>query len=425
MNMKKYIYGYLIVYVLTFLFTNAYAQVKTKIFAKGLPNTLIKVNEAMRNQRIILAPAELGNLRTNADTSERIDTKLRFALPVDVDIDVLATAKISEKENYLVYALTIEAEDARNISLKFGEFNLSPGAVLSIFTKHELTDSITESQNNPRQIWATRVYQGNKVTIALKIPRAEKGISQLKINQINFGYKRFGMEFGNIGQSADCNINVICPQGNGWENERNSVALIISGGDEGCTGALIMNTCNTNTPYLLTANHCLDEDEEDWVFQFQTWSATCIGDNDWREDVQFNGCQLRANSAATDFALVELDQIPPSNSGINYAGWSRQTGGITQNTILHHPQGDLMKISIHNDAPTTTIINGASCWQLGLNIGATEGISSGAPYFNQAHRIIAQHLGSGQQNLPVCDRTIKYGGRFDLSWTGGGTNATD
>lgn len=420
----KHIYTFLVTVVLTLVCINIYAQIKTRIFDGGVPSALIPANEVQQNQRILAAPIELSNLRNQGDSGAGSDYKYRFALPVGVDIDVITVARITEQKKFLVYSFSVVAQNARNVSLQFNEFNLSPGAVLSIFTKHELTDSITAKQNNQSKVWATRVYHGNTINIILKVPLEERGMSALKINKVNFGYKKFGQEFGNIGASANCNVNVVCPQGNGWENERNSVAMIISGGDESCTGALVMNTCNTNIPYLLTANHCLDGNTQNWVFQFQTWSNTCSGNNGWSEDVQFNGCQLRANSAASDFALVELNQIPPANSGINYAGWSRETIGITQNTILHHPAGDLMKISRDNNAPTTTTFNGASCWRLGLDIGATEGGTSGAPYFNQAHRIIAQHLGTGQTNLAVCQRTIKYGGRFDLSWTGGSTNAT-
>ena len=185
-----------------------------------------------------------------------------------------------------------------------------------------------------------------------------------------------------------------------------------------------MNTCNTRTPYLLTADHCLDANVANWVFQFQYLSATCTPNSGYSVDIQFNGCTLRANSAATDFALLELNQTPSSSSGLHYAGWNRNTSGITQTTILHHPDGDLMKITRDNDAPTTTTVAGTDVWELTLDAGATEGGSSGGPYFDQNHRIIAQHLGTDDLHLPICDRDTKFGGRFDLSWTGGGTNAT-
>jgi hypothetical protein len=182
-----------------------------------------------------------------------------------------------------------------------------------------------------------------------------------------------------------------------------------------------------NIPYLLTANHCFDaptpQNVSQWKFTFQAWSATCTPSQN-ANGVTFNGSLLRARNAGSDFCLVELNQLPPINSGITFSGWSRNTAGITNTTIIHHPVGDVMKISRDNQAPTFDNFGGAQSWRLGLDQGATEGGSSGSPYYDQNHRIIAQHFGINDGFLPVCDRVNKFGGRFDISWTGGGTNGT-
>lgn len=247
----------------------------------------------------------------------------------------------------------------------------------------------------------------------------------LEISKVNFGYKKYGVEYGNPGASAACEINVNCTLGNGWNAEKNSVALIVANGEEQCTGSLVMNTCGTNIPYFLTADHCLAAGNvNNWVFQFQYWSTTCSPNSGFIEDIQFNGCNLKANSSATDFALLQLNQTPPANSGISYAGWNRNTTGITQTTIIHHPAGDLMKITRDDDPPAFASFLSASTWKLIVDNGTTEGGSSGSPYFDQNHRIIGQHYGIDDANLPICDRKSKFGGRFDLSWTGGGTNST-
>jgi hypothetical protein len=160
-----------------------------------------------------------------------------------------------------------------------------------------------------------------------------------------------------------------------------------------------------------------------WKFTFQAWSATCIPTQN-ANGTTFNGSTLRARSAGSDFCLVELNQLPPANSGITFAGWSRNTTGIQNTTIIHHPRGDVMKISRDNGTPVFNTFQGAQCWRLSLDEGATEGGSSGSPYFDQNNRIIAQHFGINDGNLPVCDRVNKFGGRFDVSWTGDGTNAS-
>ncbi|MEO8399460.1 MAG: serine protease, partial [Ignavibacteriaceae bacterium] len=238
---------------------------------------------------------------------------------------------------------------------------------------------------------------------------------------------------------------MLCPTGNGWQNERNSVALIIANG-HASTGALMRNTCNTNTPYFLTANHVYDDaggNVSSWVFQFQYWSATCTPNSGWHEDIQFTGSILRARNAESDFALLQLNQTPATNSGIQYAGWNRSGNAANTATCIHHPRGDLMKISSTN-SPVSPVswMGGAtlSHWQAIFNQGIVQPGSSGAPLFDQNHRIVGQLHGnqnnacSSTDNNCYCNTivppyqvingAIGEFGRFDLSWTGGGTNAT-
>lgn len=325
-------------------------------------------------------------------------------------------------------SLTINATDALNLSLQFSEFQIPKNSVFSIYTKNELTDSITANENNEKNIWATRVYQGSILTLVLKTTYKEKENARLQIGSVNFGYKNFGVlvDFANPDVSEPCHINANCPAGNNWNNEKNSVAMIVANGIIQCTGSLIMNTGNTNTPYFLTANHCLGAGNvPNWVFQFQTLSTDCATNTGWREDIQFNGCTLRANNGASDFALLQLNTTPLVNSGLFYSGWSRQTTGNTSTTILHHPAGDLMKISVDNQAPTALTSLGVDVWQIDQDLGRLQGGSSGAPYYNQNHQIIGQHWRRPEAGtIPICDITIAQGGRFDRSWTGGGTNAT-
>lgn len=243
---------------------------------------------------------------------------------------------------------------------------------------------------------------------------------------MNFGFKKFGKDyFGNPGASAACNLNVVCPEGAGWENERNSVALIVVNGQESCTGSLVMNTCNTNRPYFLTANHCLSGSVANWVFQFQTWSATCIGNNGWREDIQFNGATLRANNAATDFALLELNQTPPANSGITYSGWNRNTTTPNGSVGIHHPAGDLMKFSRDFDPSGVSSWGGTNNhWISIFEQGTVEPGSSGSPLYDMNHRIVGQLHGDQLNQGNFCAQRRGEYGKFDQSWTGGGTNTT-
>lgn len=407
-------------------YCNINAQVKTKIFNQGIPAQLTPINKSIIPEKIITAPVEFIKLLSRVKPENPVEYSNKFAIPVKIDLDILANAKEIEEKNTTTFAITINAEKVLNISLQFNNFFLSEHSVLSIYTENELTDSITAKENNENKVWATRVYQGNKLTIVLRLPSDEKEQVSLKINQVNFGFKKFGTDyFGNTGASAPCNINVICPEGNGWQNERNSVALIVVNGQENCTGSLVMNTCNTNIPYFLTANHCLSGNVANWVFQFQTWSATCIGNTGWREDVQFNGATLRANNVASDFALLQLNQTPQPNSGINYSGWNRNANAPNGSVCLHHPEGDLMKFSRDFDPSGVSSWGGVNNhWVSVFEQGTVEPGSSGSPLYDMNHRIVGQLHGDQQNQGNYCAQRRGEYGRFDISWTGGGTNAT-
>ena len=57
---------------------------------------------------------------------------------------------------------------------------------------------------------------------------------------------------------GSCNINVVCPDGDPWRNQIRSVARITMSGMFVCTGQLINNTAQDDTPYFLTAQHCIE-----------------------------------------------------------------------------------------------------------------------------------------------------------------------
>ncbi len=303
-----------------------------------------------------------------------------------------------------------------------------------------ITGPVTEKENNKDGIWGSWVYQGELITVEIKTPIVSMKEFILHSSNVAYGYKEIykSIKVGGFGSSGPCNINVICPLGNGWEGERNSVSTILSAnGGEFCTGSLIMNTCGTNTPYYLTANHCFEQGNSNvpgWRFAFQAWSTTCPNPGVNTNGVMYNGATLRARNAASDFCLVELNQTPPANSGLHYAGWNRSATPAQNATGIHHPSGDLMKISRANNPVTVASAFGTTNqhWRANWspqNNGAgqivtpiTETGSSGSPFFDQNHRVIGQ-LHGGPSACGAANLWDFYG-RFDLSWIGGGTNTT-
>lgn len=371
-----------------------------------------------------------------ASTEEK---PFRLAEPVSVNLDFTKLINWTYDGNFAFGKYTIHLSGALSASISFDKFLLPKNTELYVYNENGkmITGPVTEKENNPNNIWGSWVYQGPIITIEIKTPRETMNELLLHSNNVAYGYKEIykSIKVGGFGQSGACNINVICPLGQGWEAERNSVSTILSAtGGEFCTGSLVMNTCGTNRPYYLTANHCFDGATNGWRFAFQAWSTTCPNPGVNTNGVMYNGSTLRARNAASDFCLVELNTTPPANSGLHYAGWTRSTTPAQNATAIHHPRGDLMKISRANNPVTIGSYGGTTNmhWQANWspqNNGAgqtvtpvTEPGSSGSPLFDQDHRIIGQlHGGPSYCSGP---QLWDFYGRFDLSWTGGGTSAT-
>lgn len=433
----KVIYS-LLTCVLLMTYPSVYAQVKTNfnnntvvrkdgLFKKGYTEKVDFEIPAMNIDDLLQEEKS----RKSASSGETEPFQLAVPVPVNLDLARLIEWKVDNGIAYGKY--TIRLNGARSSSINFDKFYLPAGTEMYVYNAagNMITGPVTEKENNKKGVWGSWVYKDDLLTIEIKTPIQEKDQLVLHAGNIAYGYKDvYKVEVADFNSSAACNINVVCPLGTGWEPERNSVALVLNdNGTSWCSGAAIMNTCGNNRPFFLTANHCYApsslpvQDVTAWRFTFQAWSANCTPSSN-SNGVTFNGSTLRANWSGSDFCLVELDNVPPANSGIHYAGWNRNTTAPAQTTIIHHPAGDVMKITRDVNTAATSSFLGATCWELHVDNGATEGGTSGAPYFDQNHRIVGQHYGISDGNLPVCDREIKHGGKFDASWTGGGTNST-
>ncbi len=428
------------------------AQVKTNFNNPAKLSLQGKFNINYSNTIYEITPPDLTNAFAREKAEANNASKVFYiAEPMPVNIDVSKFASWINVDKFTHGKFTLRVKDAKTLSINFSNFILPKGTEMYIYSKDAemITGVITDAENNGAKVWGSSIYRGDEVNIELKIPINTKQNLSLQITNVAYGYKDiFINKIKGFGLSGACNINVLCPQGNNWIAERNSIVFIArSNGDALCSGAMLMNTCSTNIPYILTANHCFvgDGNVSGWRVYFQAWSATCTPSQN-SDGILFNGSTLRANWDQSDFCLVQLNQTPAANSGISYAGWSRATNAATSGVGIHHPSGDVMKISsyftpLQRLDNTPWNINGQNLFAPGTlhwrvqwptnnglpnglpTSGVTEGGSSGSPLFDQNHRVIGQLAGGPSACITNNPKQDHYG-RFDNSWTGGGTNAT-
>ncbi len=335
-----------------------------------------------------------------------------------------------------LWRLNVVTPGALSQNFVFDEYELPEGAYLSIYPRDKsyYHNAYTSDNNNEARVLGSGIIRGEDVIIEYYEPQEVAGQGHLNLETIVHGYRNVNIFYDDMAKalnsSGDCNIDVLCPLGVGWENEVNSVAMIVSGGGV-CTGALINNHRNDETPYFLTANHC--GFSASWSFRFNWVSpnpscATTTPSTDVTGGYdEINGCSLISSSSGSDFGLLQLNTSPPCTYTPYYAGWdATDNTTVTQATGIHHPSGDIMKICRESDAPYHASAAGAQVWYIDeWEQGVTEPGSSGSPLFDQDHRIIGQLYGGAA----ACSGTVNNGqydyyGRLGVSWTGGGSSGT-
>jgi len=119
-------------------------------------------------------------------------------------------------------------------------------------------------------------------------------------------------------------------------------------------------------------------------------SPSCSNQNG-PTNMTVSGSSLLVNSASSDVALLILNETPPESYNVHYAGWD--VSGNTPNIPvgIHHPSGDIKKISFDYDNAS----NSGNFWDIdSWDDGTTEPGSSGSPLFDGiSHRIIGQLYG--------------------------------
>ena len=314
-----------------------------------------------------------------------------------------------------VWRLTVKSKNALSIGLVFKNFSLPENSELYIYNsdKSFLLGAVTSLNNNPSNILPTEQIKGDEITIEYYQTKDAKFTPDLIVSDIAHDYRGFYDT-----KSQSCEVNVNCPEGDEWQDIKHAICKYTFSGYI-CTGALVANTNNDDTPYFLTANHCVNTQSQanTTVFYFNYEASTCDGTYGPSNQTT-SGAMLKATANNhLDFTLLELNAVPPESYEPYYAGWD-YSGDIAENTTcIHHPDGDIKKISKDDDSPGTGSFSGydyAKHWKIfEWDLGTTEGGSSGSPLFDQNQRVIGD-LSGGQAS---CDYNFNdYYQKFSNAW---------
>ena len=355
----------------------------------------------------------------------------RYAVPHAVTIlpDLDGTWDVLDADT-LLWRLRVSSFGALSINLGFEEYNLPEGAslVLHATGRPENFRLFTAEDNEEHgELW-TPVVLGDDILVELTLPADKFDAYRLVLSSINVGYRFFGEKRGSGARAGSCNIDVVCPLGDAWWDEIQSVGVLSESGWAFCTGFMVNNTAQDQTPYLMTADHCgvTSSSDASLVVYWNFYSPTCgLLSGGSLNDYQ-TGSTWRADYYDSDFTLVELDDDPDPAHEVSFSGWDWTGNNATTAIAIHHPNTDEKCISFEYQPTSVTSYGSNSVPGDGTHVrvtdwdqGTTEPGSSGSPLYNQNHQVIGQLHGGGA----ACgnDESDWYGG-FAVSWTGGGSN---
>ena len=367
--------------------------------------------DSVQEQRMLASDKELS-----------IDNRYGVIKEIGIDIkEAGAQTKIPGKGT--IWQYKIESEDAYSLGLFFKAYHLPPKAKVFIYntSRSQLRGAFTNCNNKGEALQLPIAeFPGKDLIIEYFEPFTPEFPGKLVLGAVSQAYTDF--KKGVIDR-----IGINCPEGADWQKEKNSVCLMTF--HDGrfsyyCTGALVNNVKQDQTPYFLTANHCVrTEQVANTVVTYFNFENSACHTYDALESQTLSGATFKSGSSYSDFSLLLLKEYPPDEYNPYFAGWDARGNDPSRGVSIHHPNGlpkcisiDSLPIDGYSEKVqwTTDGLRLYSTtlpythWAVEFTRGSVELGSSGCPLFDQNNRIVGQLHGGANFVLLF--------GKFSLSW---------
>lgn len=362
-------------------------------------------------------------LEEDAMDEKNGDVPWRFGKEIEVNFNLNNSGTWELLENGdRIWRLEITSYGAYSLNLIYDEFEIPSGASFFVYNeqKSHIIGAFTQKSNKSSGTFATVPVRGETSILEYYEPKDVIGQGKLSVSYVIHAYKNIlSIAEKGFGSSGACNINVNCPEGDEWRDQQRGVAMILtSTNNRICSGSMINNTAEDGTPYFLTANHCGSGVADTWIIMFNYESPSCEN-IDGPTDQSIQNTTVRATSYVSDLLLLELSEVPPQEYNVYYNGWNRSDDSSSHSVAIHHPRGDIKKISFDNDSYSSDKYVGSqgisnSHWKIEQwDLGTTEGGSSGSPLFNPQKQIVGQLHGGYASCTSL---TSDWYGKVSYSW---------
>lgn len=385
-------------------------------------------------------------IKQEQQQEDRFNPKIGKLIPMNIDI--LKSGEWTNTDQGRYCRAEIKLTKANALGLIFDEFYLPEGAKLHIYSPNhaQVLGAYSSINNNESKVFSAELLIGDRAIVEYFEPTKVNNTASLKLGEVTYVYADLPgyiqSSYRNRDVSGPCQVNINCPEGQPWQNQKNGVIKILlyeQGSAWWCTGSLINNTRVDMHPYLLTADHCgatsTTSEYNKWVFYFMDESPSCEnaypGTAHTLTGTKLLACSGDLSTGTSDYKLLELNDgnLIPSEYKPYFNGWDRSGNEAQNGVCIHHPSGDIKKISSYfqtissyYDEDVSPIIPSdgkrkywAVHWkETESGHGVTEGGSSGSPLFSENGYIIGT-LSGGYASCSYPEE-VDYYGKLDSHW---------
>ncbi|MDR2065792.1 MAG: choice-of-anchor J domain-containing protein [Prevotellaceae bacterium] len=434
----------------------------------GTPPTF-SVNEAqaLPAQAYVKVPVNFSVTELLIEDSINVNSgdigRPRFAKDIPVDITMENSGVWTELPNgQRVWRLAVEAKNALALIISYEEFYLPAGSQLFIYNadRTQVLGAYDNISNSYGKQYSTPLVAGDISIFEYVEPLQKAGDKALlRISSIGYAYSNIkiaklpdanvpeagspgGSNPTSLGNNYTCHVDIACTEGEGWREEAGSAACYMYTRITGygwiyCSSALINNTANDKTPYIITAWHCgangpytgltSDADFLVWQFYFFYENSACGVAGGYENNEMLTGSTVVASTGGyTDGLLLKLVQPIPdawiTSGRLYFAGWDKRDVAPTSGVSINYPYAIPKKIATFTSpASSTGNINfgfadcgssncstmANSMWNTNMvktdnGWGRSESGASGGPLFNQNKRLVGTLSGTPTSGNASC-----------------------
>lgn len=413
------------------------AYVTGQLSDGGLPASRLYGADRSLVPLVELPPPDLARL-SDEDASGQLPYRFATNLPCSIPLTATGSWQ-SLPDGSMICLLTVRSAGAKALSLLFDRFTIPGEGTLHVYSDDmkQLLGAYTSANNNNSGLFATQLIHGDQLTLEYHQPVHSTLLPEIRISGVAYAYRGFG-------GAGPCEVNMNCTEGQNYQEVKKGVVRIQAvknGSSYWCSGSLINNTRQDGTPYVFSADHCIkgatQDDLNQWIFYFAYETPGCENLPDPPQEKALTGATLKARAgdvaiSGSDFLLLLLNDEIPETFDVYLNGWNRINIPSNSGVGIHHPQGDVKKISTYKHKVSSTSWTLGSIythWLVTWNEtanghGVTEGGSSGSALFDSTGMIVGSLTGGGS----TCDSTSltepDYYGKFSYSWISCGTDST-